>query len=149
MKEEIKIIDGTFKKDDPHKDIGKQKFRVRRAYTTWVEYDVVADSKEEAEDAVREHGGIDKIEWQEGYHNDEPVEVYATDWNSDYSVDIEQPVEKVAECVPYEDWDCDTDQHFDNYEDPEWTSETHRWTKTGDEEAIKKTKTKTEQEMPF
>ena len=36
MKEEIKIIDGTFKKDDPHKDIGKQKFRVRRAYTTWV-----------------------------------------------------------------------------------------------------------------
>ena len=75
MKEEIKIIDGTFKKDDPHKDIGKQKFRVRRAYTTWVEYDVVADSKEEAEDAVREHGGIDKIEWQEGYHNDEPVEV--------------------------------------------------------------------------
>ena len=25
MKEEIKIIDGTFKKDDPHKDIGKQK----------------------------------------------------------------------------------------------------------------------------
>ena len=91
MKEEIKIIDGTFKKDDPHKDIGKQKFRVRRAYTTWVEYDVVADSKEEAEDAVREHGGIDKIEWQEGYHNDEPVEVYATDWNSDY--DYDQPVE--------------------------------------------------------
>ena len=116
MKEEIKIIDGTFKKDDPHKDIGKQKFRVRRAYTTWVEYDVVADSKEEAEDAVREHGGIDKIEWQEGYHNDEPVEVYATDWNSDHSVDIEQPVEKVAECVPYEDWD-----------------DSSRWTKTGDE----------------
>jgi len=58
-------------------------------------------------------------------------------------------VEKVAECVPYEDWDCDTDQHFDNYEDPEWTSETHRWSKTGDEEAVKKTKTKTEQEMPF
>ena len=30
MSEEIKIIDGTFKKDDPHKDIGKQKFRVRK-----------------------------------------------------------------------------------------------------------------------
>ena len=149
MKEEIKIIDGTFKKDDPHKDIGKQKFRVRRAYTTWVEYDVVADSKEEAEDAVREHGGIDKIEWQEGYHNDEPVEVYATDWNSDHSVDIEQPVEKVAECVPYEDWDCDTDQYFDNYEDPEWTGDSSRWTKTGDEDAIKKSKTKIEEEMPF
>ena len=43
MSEEIKIIDGTYKKDDPHKDIGKQKFRVRKAYTAWVEYDVVAD----------------------------------------------------------------------------------------------------------
>jgi|TARA_Y100000114_G_scaffold135011_2_gene135596 hypothetical protein len=133
MKEEIKIIDGTFKKDDPHQDIGKQKFRVRRAYTAWVEYDVIADSKEEAEDAVIEHGGIERIEWQEGYHKDDPVEVHASDWNSDHSVDIEQPTEKVAECVPYEDWDYDTDQNFDNYEDPEWTSDEYRWTKTGDE----------------
>ena len=62
-----------------------------------------------------------------------PVEVYATDWNSDHGVDIDQPVEKVAECVPYEDWDCDTDQYFDNYEDPEWTGDSSRWTKTGDE----------------
>ena len=131
MKEEIKIIDGTFKKDDPHKDIGKQKFRVRKAYTAWVEYDVVADSKEEAEDAVREHGGIDKIEWQEGYHNDEPVEVVAQDYNSDPTESYEAV--KVAECVPYEDWDYDTDQNFDNYEDPEWTSDEYRWTKTGDE----------------
>ena len=30
MSEEIKIIDGTYKKDDPHQDIGKQKFRVRK-----------------------------------------------------------------------------------------------------------------------
>ena len=48
MSEEIKIIDGTYKKDDPHKDIGKQKFRVRKHYTAWVEYEVVAKSKEEA-----------------------------------------------------------------------------------------------------
>ena len=148
MSEEIKIIDGAFSKDNPHKDIGKQKFRVRRAYTTWVEYDVVADSKEEAEEAVREHGGIDKIEWQEGYHNDEPVEVYATDWNSDHDVDIDQPVEKVAECVPFEDYDSDAG-HFDNYEDPEWSSDDYRWKKTGDEDAVKKSKTKTEEEMPF
>ena len=148
MSEEFKIIDGAFKKDDPHKDIGKQKFRVRKAYATWVEYDVVADSKEEAEEAVSEHGGIEKIEWQEGYHNDEPVEVYATDWNSDYDVDIDQPVEKVAECVPYEDYDSDAG-HFDNYEDPEWSSDDYRWKKTGDEDAVKKSKTKTEEEMPF
>ena len=36
MSEEIKIIDGAFSKADPHKDIGKQKFRVRKSYTAWV-----------------------------------------------------------------------------------------------------------------
>ena len=56
MSEEIKIIDGTYKKDDPHKDIGKQKFRVRKHYSVWVEYDVVAENRSEAESAVMEHG---------------------------------------------------------------------------------------------
>ena len=41
-----------YSKDNPHADIGKQKFRVKRYYTAWVEYDVVADSKEEAENAI-------------------------------------------------------------------------------------------------
>ena len=125
MSEEIKIIDGTYKKDDPHKDIGKQKFRVRKAYTAWVEYDVVAENKDEAIDAVIEHGGIDKIEWSDGYHNDEPVEVYAQDYNVDSTESFEAV--KVAECVPYEEWDSDTDQNFDNYEDPEWTTDEYRW----------------------
>ena len=126
MSEKIKIIDGTFKKDDPHKDIGKQKFRVRKAYTAWVEYDVVAESKDEAIDAVIEHGGIERIEWQDGYHNDEPVEVVAQDYNSDPTESFEAV--KVAECVPYEDYDSD-DGHFDNYEDPEWTEDSYRWKK--------------------
>ena len=127
QKETIQIIDGAYKKDDPHKDIGKQKFRVRKAYTAWVEYDVVADSKDEAIDAVIEHGGIDKIEWSEGYHKDEPVEVYAQDYNPDSTESFEAV--KVAECVPYEEWDSDTDQNFDNYEDPEWTTDEYRWKK--------------------
>lgn len=127
QKETIQIIDGAYKKDDPHKDIGKQKFRVRKAYTAWVEYDVVADSKDEAIDAVIEHGGVDKIEWSEGYHKDEPVEVYAQDYNPDSTESFEAV--KVAECVPYEEWDSDTDQNFDNYEDPEWTTDEYRWKK--------------------
>ena len=127
QKETIQIIDGTYKKDDPHKDIGKQKFRVRKAYTAWVEYDVVADSKDEAIDAVIEHGGIDKIEWSEGYHKDEPVEVYAQDYNTDSTESFEAV--KVAECVPYEERDIDTDQEFENYEDPEWTTDEYRWKK--------------------
>ena len=127
QKETIQIIDGAYKKDDPHKDIGKQKFRVRKAYTAWVEYDVVADSKDEAIDAVIEHGGIDKIEWSEGYHKDEPVEVYAQDYNPDSTESFEAV--KVAECVPYEERDIDTDQEFENYEDPEWTTDEYRWKK--------------------
>lgn len=124
--DEIIIKDGAFKKDDPHKDIGKQKFRVRKAYTAWVEYDVVAETKDEAIDAVIEHGGIDKIEWQEGYHNDEPVEVYAQDYNTDATESFEAV--KVAECVPYEDR-SDNGEYFENYEDPEWTSDEYRWKK--------------------
>jgi len=127
QKDTIQIIDGTYKKDDPHKDIGKQKFRVRKAYTAWVEYDVVAETKDEAIDAVIEHGGIDKIEWSDGYHNDEPVEVYAQDYNVDSTESFEAV--KVAECVPYEERDIDTDQEFENYEDPEWTTDEYRWKK--------------------
>ena len=127
QKDTIQIIDGTYKKDDPHKDIGKQKFRVRKAYTAWVEYDVVAESKDEAIDAVIEHGGIDKIEWSDGYHKDEPVEVYAQDYNVDSTESFDAV--KVAECVPYEERDIDTDQDFENYEDPEWTTDEYRWKK--------------------
>lgn len=121
MSEEIKIIDGTYKKDDPHKDIGKQKFRVRKHYTAWVEYEVVAKSKEEAEDAVSEHGGIERIEWQDGYHKDEPVEVYASDYNTDSTQSFEAT--KVAECIPYEDSDSI------DYEDYEWSSDEYEWKK--------------------
>ena len=93
-----------YSKDKPHPDIGKSKYRVRQQYVTWVEYDVVANSKEEAQEAVLEQGGIDKVEYQEGYHNDNPVEVYAQDWNTDYSAELYE-TNKIAECVPYEDSD--------------------------------------------
>jgi hypothetical protein len=106
-------------KDNPHKDIGKSKYRVRMAYTTWVEYDVVADNRDEAVNAVIEEGGIEKIEWQEGYHNNEPVEVYASDWNGDHSQSFEAT--KVAECIPYEDSDSI------DYEDTEWSTNEFEW----------------------
>ena len=148
MKEEIKIIDGTFKKDDPHKDIGKQKFRVRKFYSVWVEYDVVAENRSEAESAVMEHGGIKSIDWADGYHNDEPVEMYANDWNSDYQAESDDEqygrtprVQKIAECVPYED----NDGIY--YDDPNWSTDDWEWKKKGDEPT--RSKTKTEEEMPF
>ena len=128
-----------YSKDNPHKDIGKQKFRVRKAYTAWVEYDVVADSKDEAIDAVIEQGGIDEIKWSEGYHKDEPVEVYAQDYNSDATEPFEAV--KVAECVPYED----SDGIY--YDDPTWETQEYMWQIDEDQ---KPTETKKEDmEVPF
>ena len=135
-------------KDNPHKDIGKQKFRVRKHYSVWVEYDVVAENRSEAESAVMEHGGIEKIEWQEGYHNDEPVEMYANDWESDYQAESDDEqygrtprVQKIAECIPYED------SSTIDYSDPDWSTDEFEWNKKGDEPT--RSKTKTEEEMPF
>ena len=137
-----------FDKDNPHKDIGKQKFRVRKHYSAWVEYDVVAENRSEAESAVMEHGGIDKIEWQEGYHNDEPVEVYANDYESDYQAESDDEqygrtprVQKIAECIPYED------NSTIDYSDPDWSTDEFEWKKKGDEPT--RSKTKTEEEIPF
>ena len=141
--------------DKAHQDIGKQKFRVRNHYTCWVEYDVVANSKEEAEDAVRDHGGLERIEWEEGYYKDDPVEVYCSDWNhdsqgdSDYEKYGREPrVQKIEECVPYEEWDSDTDTDYLNYEDPEWTKDSFRWTKEEVETSDEKVQTKDEG-IPF
>ena len=152
MKEEIKIIDGTYKKDNPHKDIGKQKFTVKKFYNVEVDYEVVANSKSEAEDAVQEHGGIEKIEWQDGYYGDEPVEMkyYDHNWDQEAEIDYEKygredRVKKIEECVPYEESDIDTNEYYLNYEDPEWTSDDMRWTQ---EEKEKKVETK-EEGIPF
>ena len=137
-----------YDKENPHKDIGKQKFRVRKFYSVWVEYDVVAENRSEAESAVMEHGGIKSIDWADGYHNDEPVEMYANDWNSDYQAESDDEqygrtprVQKIAECIPYED----SDGIY--YDDPNWSTDEWEWKKKGDEPT--KSKTKTEEEMPF
>ena len=150
MSEKIKEYD----KENPHKDIGKQKFRVRKFYSVWVEYDVVAENRSEAESAVMEHGGIKSIDWADGYHNDEPVEMYANDWNSDYQAESDDEqygrtprVQKIEECVPYEEQDIDTNEWIDNYEDPEWTSDSYRWTKEEVEDAPKVKGTR--DEIPF
>jgi hypothetical protein len=110
-----------YSKDNPHQDIGKKKYRVRQCYNVWVEYDVVADSKDQAEEAVLDEGGIEKIEWKSGYDaQGNEVDVYANDWNTDYSEDLYN-TKKVQECVPYED------HEGIYYDDPEWTSDDFRW----------------------
>ena len=111
-------------KDSPHPDIGKQKFRVRMAYTAYVDYDVVADSKDEAVNVIIDKGGIETIQWAEGWHKDEPVEVYATDWNTDHSKGAGTfDVTKVAECIPYED------NSTIDYSDTDWSTNEFEWQK--------------------
>jgi hypothetical protein len=112
-------------KDTPHADIGKQKFRVRKNYTAWVEYDVVADSKDDAESIVMEHCGIEKIEWSEGL---------------DYSGDTDMTT-KVAECIPYED------SSTVDYSDPDWSTNDLEWNLTSSKDSNKIADK--EEEMPF
>ena len=129
-------------RDNPHKDIGAQKFRVRKYYTAWVEYDVVAENKDDADRVVMENCGIDKIEWQEGYNdsNGESIEVYASDHNMDHTV--ETMSHKVAECVPYED------NSTIDYSDPDWSTNEWEWL---DEDYVNPNKEdkKDNMEVPF
>jgi hypothetical protein len=110
-----------FEKNNPHPDIGKSKYKVKLGYYIWAEYEVVADSKDEAYDAVHEQGGIDRIKWQEGHHRNNEVQVIAEDWNPDTTESFE--AEKIAECVPYEDSDSI------DYSDPSWETEEYMWQK--------------------
>ena len=129
-------------KDNPHKDIGAQKFTVRKYYTAWVEYEVVAENKDDADRVVMENCGIEKIEWQEGYNdsNGEPIEVSANDYNMDHSVDT--VITKVAECVQYED------NSTIDYSDPNWTSNKFEWLDEDYENPNKEDK-KSDMEVPF
>ena len=149
----------TIDKDNPHQDIGKSKFRVKKFYTVEVDYEVVAKTQEEADDAVREHGGIEKIEWQDGYHEDHPVEMYCNDWELDYDTQTQwekyrgPSITKVEECVPCEDYDFDTKEDILDYSDPDWTTDSFRWNseedQNGDAEASSNTKDEEKNEIPF
>ena len=120
---------------------------------------MVAKSKEEAEDAVQEHGGIDRIECLDGYYGDEPVEMIYEDhnWDQEAEIDYEKygrspRVEKVEECVPYEEWDSDTDTDYLNYEDPEWTKDSFRWEKDDEDKSSSNNnneKVESKDEIPF
>ena len=49
---EIPIINGTYKKDNPNKEIGYQKWQVKKTYEVEMEYEIVAKTKEEAEELL-------------------------------------------------------------------------------------------------
>ena len=61
---EIPIINGTYKKDNPDKEIGYQKWEVRKTYEVEMTYEIVAKTKAEAEELLsnKEHINVEDVD---------------------------------------------------------------------------------------
>ena len=127
---EIPIINGTYKKDTPHSEIGFQKWRVRKTHEVIMEYEIVAKTRKEADDILESKECI-KVEEIDEY-GDTYRQTIKGRSISDFSGD--EPVEwkKVEECIPRDDIDIDTDKRFLNYEDPDWSGDDYEWEKNED-----------------
>ena len=127
---EIPIINGTYKKDTPDKEIGFQKWFVKKTYEVEVEYEIVAKTKEEAEELLEKKECV-KVEDVDDY-GDTFRETIKGRHVNDMSGD--EPVEwkKVEECLPRDDEDIDTGKRFLNYEDPDWSKDDLEWVKNED-----------------
>ena len=124
------IINGTYKKDTPDKEIGYQKWQVRKTYEVEMEYEIVAKTKEEAEELLSNKECV-KVEDVDDY-GDTFRETIKGRHVNDMSGD--EPVEwkKIEECLPRDDTDIDTDKRFLNYEDPDWSEDDFEWVKNED-----------------
>ena len=127
---EIPIINGAYKKDTPNKEIGYQKWQVRKTYEVEMEYEIVAKTKEEADDILESKECV-KVEDVDDYGETFRETITGKHVN-DMSGD--EPVEwkKIEECLPRDDIDIDTDKRFLNYDDPEWSKEDFEWVKNED-----------------
>jgi len=133
---EIPIINGTYKKDTPNKDIGYQKWQVRKTYEVDMVYEIVTKTKEEAEELLEKKECI-KVEDVDDYGKTFRETITGKHVN-DMSGD--EPVEwkKIEECLPRDDEDIDTGKRFLNYDDPDWSKEDFEWVKNEDGTNIKK-----------
>ena len=127
---EIPIINGTYKKDTPDKEIGYQKWQVRKTYEVEMEYEIVAKTKEEAEEILEKKECV-KVEDIDDY-GDTFRETITGKHVNDMSCDEPVAWKKIEECLPRDDIDIDTDKRFLNYEDPDWISDDYEWKKNED-----------------
>ena len=129
------IINGTYKKDMPSKDIGYQKWEVLKTYQVEVRYEIVAKTKKEAaellecketpEEEIDEYGNTFR-------------ETIKSKFTSDLSGDEPITWEKIEECVPTLDSDIDTGEDYANYEDSTWSKDDWDWYKNEDGTDIEK-----------
>ena len=127
---EIPIINGTYKKDTPDKEIGYQKWRVRKTYEVEMEYEIVTKTKKEAEELLEKKECV-KVEDIDDY-GDTFRETINGKHVNDMSGDEPVAWKKIEECLPRDDEDIDTSKRFLNYEDPEWSKEDFEWVKNED-----------------
>jgi len=129
------ILNGTYKKDTPSKDIGYQKWEVRKTYEVDMLYEITAKTKEEAEELLeRKEDPKEEID----DYGDTFRETITSRYYFDLSGDEPTTWKKIEECIPREDTDMDTDKRFLNYEDPDWTKDEYEWYKNEDGTNIKK-----------
>ena len=121
------IINGAYKKDMPSKDIGYQKWEVRKTYEVEMVYEIVAKTKEDADNLLEKEECI-KLEEVDGYGKTINETIKGRHAN-DMSGDEPTTWKKIEECVPMEDTDMDTDERYLNYEDPDWTKDDLEWKK--------------------
>ena len=127
---EIPIINGTYKKDTPHREIGYQKWQVKKTYEVEMLYTIVAKTKKEADELLEKNECV-KVE-----KVDEYGETFRETITGEHINDLsgDEPVEwkKIEECLPRDDEDIDTGKRFLNYEDPDWVSDDYEWVKNED-----------------
>ena len=136
---EIPVINGTYKKDTPHGDIGYQKWLVKKTYEVDMEYEITAKTRKEAEELLerKECVKVDRVDdygdgkgWREtitGKHVNDMSGDEPTEWK------------KIEECIPRNDEDMDNDyKPFLNYEDPDWSKDDFEWYKKEDGTNISK-----------
>jgi len=124
-----KIINGTYKKDNPNEDIGYQKWEVEKTYEVTMIYEIVAKTKEEAKDLLdRKENPKEEID---GYGKTFR-ETIKSRYYFDLSGDEPTTWTKIEECVPIEDTDIDTNEKYLNYEDKDWAKDDFEWRKKED-----------------
>jgi len=133
---EIPIINGTYKKDTPDKEIGYQKWQVRKTYEVEMEYEIVAKTKEQAEELLEKKECV-KVEEVDDYGETFRETITGKHVN-DMSGDEPVSWKKIEECLPRDDEDIDTGKRFLNYEDPDWSKDELEWYKNEDGTDIKK-----------
>tara|TARA_R110002051_G_scaffold159254_1_gene230612 strand:- start:1 stop:438 length:438 start_codon:yes stop_codon:yes gene_type:complete len=130
------IINGTYKKNNPDKEIGYQKWEVRKTYEVEMTYEIVAKTKAEAEELL-EQKEIVKVEDVDDYGKTFRSTIQGKHSN-DMSGDEEVVWKKVEECVPRLDNDIDTGKDFTNYDDPDWSKDDWDWYQNEDGTNIEK-----------